>query len=191
MSQNRVLYRVRQFILALRAAAGPGEIKSAGTLLTPEQMKLFAAMQPSEQAHAMNVYHQLLAQGETSADLLAAALLHDVGKSLSPLHLWERVMIVLARALCPAQARRWGRAGEGNDAAPERVTAARKHYRLFRRAFVVAEQHPAWGAALAAEADASPRTVALIRQHQEPASAQADPETRCLLSRLQAVDDKN
>ena len=54
-------------------------------------------MQSSEQAHAVSVYRQLVAQGETSSDLLAAALLHDVGKSLSPLRLWERVLIVLAR----------------------------------------------------------------------------------------------
>jgi hypothetical protein len=144
------------------------------------QMALFTGMQPSEQAHALSVHRQLVDQGETSPDLLVAALLHDVGKSCNPLRLWERVLIVLAKAIFPAQSRRWGhssteRAGQG----------------VWKRAFVVAEQHPAWGAVLAAEAGASPRTVALIRQHQEPASAQADLETRRLLSRLQAVDDSN
>jgi len=209
MSLGRVLYRVRQFFLALRAAADPRDLEQARSVLTPEQMKLFAGMQSSEQAHAVNVYRQLVAQGETASDLMAAALLHDVGKSLSPLCLWERILIVLARAVFPAQSRRWGslptegfkggyppspgpfplegeRGDErGNMPIPKEVI------RGWRRAFVIAEQHPAWGAALAAEAGASPRLVALIRQHQEPASTEADPETRRLLSKLQAVDDNN
>jgi exopolyphosphatase/pppGpp-phosphohydrolase len=178
MSLGRAFYRVRQFSLALREAADPRDLEQARLVLTPGQVALFSGMQSSEQAHAVSVYRQLVAQGETSSDLLAAALLHDVGKSLSPLRLWERVLIVLARAFFPAQSRRWGNhSAEG--------------LRGWRRAFVVAEQHPAWGAALAAEGGASPRLVALIRQHQEPASTEADPETRRLLSKLQAVDDNN
>jgi exopolyphosphatase/pppGpp-phosphohydrolase len=178
MSLGRVLYRVRQFYLALRADADPRDLEQARSVLTPAQMALFTGMQSNERAHAMSVYRQLMVQGETSSDLLAAALLHDVGKSLSPLRLWERVLIVLARAVFPAQSRRWGN-----------LPAA--GLRGWRRAFVVAEQHPAWGAALAAEASASPRLVALIRLHQELPSTDADPETRRLLSKLQAVDDNN
>jgi exopolyphosphatase/pppGpp-phosphohydrolase len=178
MSLGRALYRVRQFYLALRGATDPRDLERARSVLTPAQVALFSGMQSSEQAHAVSVYHQLVAQGETSSDLLAAALLHDVGKSLSPLRLWERVLIVLARAFLPAQSRRWG-------------NLPGQEIRGWRRAFVVAEQHPTWGATLAAEGGASPRLVALIRQHQEPASNEADPETRCLLSKLQAVDDNN
>jgi len=178
MSLGRVLYRVRQFFLALRAPADPQDLEQARSVLAPAQIKLFAGMQSGEQAHAVNVYRQLVAQGETSSDLLAAALLHDVGKSLSPLHLWERILIVLARAVLPAQSRRWG-------------SLPMEGLRGWRRALIIAEQHPAWGADLAAEAGASPRTVVLIRQHQEPASTVADPETKCLLSKLQAVDDNN
>jgi hypothetical protein len=178
MSLGRALYRVRQFYLALRGAADPRDLEQARSVLTPTQVALFSGMQSSEQAHAVSVYRQLVAQGETSSDLLAAALLHDVGKSLSPLRLWERVLIVLARAFFPTQSRRWGiPPAEGLGG--------------WRRTFVVAEQHSIWGATLAAEAGASPRLVALIRQHQEPASIEADPETRRLLSKLQAVDDNN
>jgi hypothetical protein len=178
MSLGRALYRVRQFFLALRVAADPRDLEQARTVLTSEAIKLFVGMQANEQAHAVSVYRQLVAQGETSSDLLAAALLHDVGKSLGPLRLWERVLIVLARAVFPVQSRRWG-------------SLPAQEIKGWRRAFVVAEQHPAWGAALAAEAGASPCTVALIRQHQEQASTEADPGTRRLLSKLQAVDDNN
>jgi hypothetical protein len=44
---------------------------------------------------------------------------------------------------------------------------------------------------MAAEAGASLRTVTLIRQHQEPASAPVDVEIEYLLRKLQAVDDHN
>jgi hypothetical protein len=216
MSLSRVLYRIRQFYLALWAAADPRDLEQARAVLTPAQVALFTGMQSGEQAHAVSVYRQLVAQGETSSDLLAAALLHDVGKSLSPLRLWERVLIVLARAFFPTQSRHWGSlpaeglrgsrplslsvsgVDKGGDAAGLRsgnergnLSIPEEAIRGWRRAFIIAEQHPAWGAALAAEAGASPRLVTLIRLHQEVPPMEADPETRRLLSKLQAVDDNN
>jgi HD domain len=178
MSLNRMRYRARQFFMALGAVAEPYYLDQARAALTPAQTALFARMQPAEQAHAVNVYRQLVEQGETSPDLLAAALLHDVGKCLSPLRLWERVFIVLAWAVIPAQARRWG-------------SLPADELRGWRRAFVVAQEHPIWGAALAAEAGSSERTVALIRRHQEAVPAAADGDLERLLLQLQAVDDRN
>ncbi len=178
MSLGRALYRARQFFLAWRATLNPHDLEQARSILSPAQMALFNRMQPGEQAHALSVYRQLVEQGETSSDLLVAALLHDVGKIIYPLHLWERVLIVLAKAAFPIQSRRWG------GLPVERP-------RGWRRAFVVAEQHPAWGAALAAEAGSSARTVALIRQHQEPVTTSAEGEIVKLLIKLQAVDDRN
>jgi hypothetical protein len=180
MSLSRVRYRVRQFQHALWSAADPEGLEQARSILTPAQLALFAGMQASEQAHALSVCRQLVDHGETLPDLLVAALLHDVGKCLCPLRLWERVLIVLGKAIFPAQVRRWG-----NLPAP--VAAIRG----WKRAFVVAEQHPAWGAELAVEAGASPRTVALIRHHQDRAPWKGDPEIECLLGKLQAVDDHN
>lgn len=99
----------------------------------------------------MWVLNRLLEQDETNNDLLAAALLHDVGKCCHPLRLWERVVIVLAKSLFPKRVKSWG---EGEPFG-------------WKRAFVVAEQHPSWGAELAARAGASPMTVSLIRRHQD------------------------
>jgi exopolyphosphatase/pppGpp-phosphohydrolase len=178
MSSSRVRYRIRQFFHAVWAEVDPDALARARTVLSPAQMALFVGMQRSEQAHALEVYRQLVAQGETAPDLLVAALLHDVGKSCRPLRLWERVLIVLTRAVFPAQARRWGIVP---PQAAGRIT--------WKRAFVVAEQHPAWGAELAARAGTSPRAVALIRLHQDPLSPIVDAETQRLLSKLQAVDD--
>jgi hypothetical protein len=54
--------------------------------------------------------------------------------------------------------------------------------RGLRRPFVVATQHPAWGADLSAAAGASARTCDLIRRHVSPAD---DPD----LATLQQADD--
>lgn len=180
MSLGRVLYRVRQFSLALRGTVKPAELAQALAIFTPAQRALFAGLHPSEQAHALSVYRQLVNKGETSPDLLGAALLHDIGKTCIPLRLWERIWIVLAKAVFPLQVKR------GASLSMEAVG-----WRVWLRAFIVAEQHPVWGADLAAQAGASAVTVALIRQHQDSPSIVGDPESERLLRKLQAVDDQN
>jgi hypothetical protein len=179
MSLSRVCYRVRQFFHAVWVDVDPGELEHARSVLTPAQRSLFAGMQRSEQAHALKVYRQLVDQGETSPDLLVAALLHDVGKSCSPLWVWERVLIVLARLAFPVRSRRWG------NTSPEKAG-----HKFWKRAFIVAEQHPAWGAALAADAGVSPLAVNLIRLHQDPPSTTTEASVKRLLIKLQAVDDR-
>lgn len=147
-----ISYRARQFFQALNAGPSPVELDQARAILSPELMHLFLRMGASDQAHSIQVMQKLREDSNSHPELLSAALLHDVGKCLYPLHVWERVMIVLAKAFFPEQARRWG-SGEAHG---------------WKRAFVVAEQHPAWGAELAEQAGASPITIQLIRRHQEP-----------------------
>jgi hypothetical protein len=178
MNAARLLYRTRQFWQALRPAPAHEDLKIARASLAPAQWTLFCRLQPGEQAHGLRVLRALLDQGETAPDLLVAALLHDAGKLRAPLALWERVLIVLGSAFFPARAARWG---QGRP-------------RGWRRAFVVAAQHPAWGAELAAQAGASPRAVALIRRHQERIPAAEPPAgslEASLLRKLQAVDDES
>ncbi len=173
----RIIYRARQFWAALTAAPTPADLAAAQRVLAPALMDLFKRMQASEQAHSLDVYYRLLRLGEQDGDLLAAALLHDVGKTCYPLHTWERVVIVVARALFPGRVKTWGQ-----------HTA-----RGWRRAFVVAEKHAAWGAALAAEAGASPLVVELIRRHQDPRPANPALAGRAddLLRLLQQCDDES
>lgn len=163
---RRAAYRARQFLHALTARPGSEDLASARSLLTPELYTLFLTLPPADQAHALRVERSLRAHGETDPDLLAAGLLHDVGKSLLPLRLFDRVAIVLGQALLPMQARAWG---AGDPAG-------------WRRGFVVACRHAEWGATMVADAGGSPRLVALVRTHQS--GSLADPP----LAALQAAD---
>jgi len=171
-----VLYRARQFWLALTAAPHPAQLRQARRILSPALMRLFERMTPDEQAHALRVLAAVQAQGARHPAVLQAALLHDAGKTAQPpLRLWERSAIVLVGAVWRDASARlgWGAA------------------RGWRRPFVVAAQHPSWGARLAREAGASPLVVELIRRHQQPLEHPPQNEFERLLLILQAADDAN
>lgn len=115
-------------------------------------------------------------RGESHPDLLAAALLHDIGKVIHPLHLWERVLIVLARKLIPEKVISWG-CGEPKG---------------WERPFVIARRHPEWGAELVSQAGASTMLLNLIRDHEKEFvdEPQNSLEAR-LLKVLKETDDWN
>jgi hypothetical protein len=171
----RLWYRANQFWDALLAAPASDDLEQARSILSPAESELFGRLQPSEQAHALQVFKQVRSSGETAAPLLKAALLHDVGKVRQPLQPWERAMIVLGQAMAPRLARRWGQ-GEA---------------RGWRRAFVVAEQHPRWGAELAQAAGVDSLTTRLIARHQDMIRGKAQSLEEQYLQRLQAADNSS
>lgn len=127
----------------------------AAALLTAPQVAAFGLLAPTDQRHAARVLRALLTRGERDADLLVAALLHDLGKAdpqgLGRVRLPHRVSKVVARRLAPGF---W-------DWASARPGRGPLHgYYLLR-------QHPALGAAWAARLGVTPRTCALIAAHQE------------------------
>jgi putative nucleotidyltransferase with HDIG domain len=184
MSNSRLVYRSRQFWKAIRTDSSREDMEQVSAVLTPSQYELFQQMHKSEQAHSLRVLRKLKDQGEQNADLQTAALLHDVGKIRLPLQLWERVLVVLVRALCADCVKKWG-------SVDERVSLEELGW---HKAFVVAEKHPVWGAELAAQVGASEVAVALIARHQEQLPPMGDNKVSVedrLLSKLQAVDNQS
>ncbi len=172
---SRLVYRSRQFWNTLLVPRKPIPNESLLRNLTPAQLILFRRMQPSEQVHAYQIFKHLEASGWTNPDLLAAALLHDVGKILYPLTIFDRVKVVLGKRLFRGTAQLW------TEGTPHGLW----------RPFVVAEQHAGWGADLASRAGATSLTVELIRHHHDLQSSDLASRTESLLTALQAADNEN
>jgi putative nucleotidyltransferase with HDIG domain len=179
MKAVRILYRLSQFWRTLFPKTDSASLAEAQHQLTPVQRRLFGQLQPSEQKHALSIWRKLRDLGEDQPDLLVAALLHDVGKLHYPLHLWERVLVVLVRAVMPAQAVRWGSL-PSNDW---------KRLPAWRKAFILAEQHAQWGAELAHNAGVSPLTEYLIREHHHPQEQDINEAKSSLLHKLWLADN--
>lgn len=171
----RALYRVRQFVTALFPGSSSKDLTAAARVLSPGQLLLFRSLPPEDQAHGLRVLGELRAQGVRDPDLLAAALLHDVGKLHCPLTVWERALVVAAQRFFPEAVQRWG---EGEA-------------RGWRRAFVTALQHPEWGAEMVSEVGGSSRLIQLVRLHQHEPHDVADRELSAGLRSLQTADNWN
>jgi len=166
--------RVQQFIHAARAVIRPkeGGADLPACYLSPDALGLFELMPGYDRQHALNVVRVLKTEGYRDSDLLAAALLHDAGKTAQQdgaLRLWHRVVVVLLRALRP---------GLLDQIAEDRPGS-------WRRPFFVQQCHAAIGAELARDAGCSPCTVALIRLHEDPPDQVEDPD----LAALQSADN--
>jgi putative nucleotidyltransferase with HDIG domain len=170
---GKAIYRISQGLRVLFAFALPLDSSEAERLLTPPLLALFRRMRRADQRHSLSVMRTLVEQGHTDPDLLAAALLHDVGKVRHPITLFGRTLAVLARAFAPKRHAQWGQ-GELSG---------------WRRPFVVAHQHSVWSAEMLAEAGAPPMVVALARRHQTPLDGSPQSEEDRLLMLLQEVDD--
>ncbi len=167
--------RLRQGVRALLAGLRPVDFATARSILSPAEYGLFLRLRRSEQLHSLNVLRAVRTAGESDPDLLVAALLHDVGKTVAPFTLPERVLVVLVRRFAPALYARWG---QGPPRGPT-------------RAFAISQRHPAWSAELLAEAGSRATVVALARRHQERLSGPPQDELERLLLALQAADDLN
>jgi hypothetical protein len=166
-------YRIGQFAQAVTASIREqgDEGSPVADCLEPEAASLFWAMPRYDRHHALKVFRTLQHQGHEEPDLLAAALLHDVGKTAHPgpsPRLGHRVAVVLMRALVPGLLERIVSGDSGG----------------WRRAFHYQLHHAEIGAVLAQEAGCSARTAELIRLHEEHSEPTADP----LLVALRSAD---
>lgn len=140
--------RVQQFFRALFARVSPSERAIVHDTLSPAQAALFWRMARCDQRHGLDVYHMLREDGCQDEALLAAALLHDVGKAAARLTIAHRVAVVLIERALPGWLARW--AGEG---------------RGWKAPFAAHVQHPQVGGAWARAAGSSTDIVMLIREH--------------------------
>jgi len=167
-------YRLGQFRRALSGGVPQGALERALPVLPPQARDLFLRQARHDQRHALAVYDSLVAEGHTAAELLQAALLHDVGKTAGGVPLLARGLIVMLRRLAPQVA---FRLGQGQPQG-------------WCRPFVVLAAHPDEGARLAAEAGCPPLAASLIRRHEETMARVQNYEDR-LLAALQDADAKS
>ncbi len=169
-------YRVSQLWWNLTAEPLPEAAgQEIAALLTPVQTELFYRFQEPDQWHSYRVYSSLIEADHFQPDLLAAALLHDIGKTQVNLSPWDRILIVIMDRLMPDKLNSWGQ-GDLHS---------------WQRPFVVRQLHARWGADMAAAAGCSDLTVALIRRHQDPVPGTSYQPADQLLRYLQWADDLN
>lgn len=147
MRSGRVAYRVKQFASAFTVRMRPQEREEVTNLLLPEELALFYGMRRPALRHALQVYRLLRLQGTPDRDLLAAALLHDVGKGRVTVA--HRVAAVLLETSAPALLDRIA-----SPMGPR-----------WRQGFFFHRHHAELGAELVERAGSNPTVVALVRDH--------------------------
>src|SRR5712691_6548011 len=94
------LWQVRQQ-LGFVAPLSAEEHSQVARLLPASALPLFQTMSDADQRHSLRVCQGLLERGCVDTDMLAAALLHDVGKAQGRVPFWTRPAIVLGKKLAP------------------------------------------------------------------------------------------
>lgn len=154
--------RLRQFLEASRLP-GESEYAFARAHLEPALYALFCGQHPRDIVHSVATARWLLERGHGDPDLVAAALLHDIGKGQQRRR--DRVAWVLLSAT-----------GLGSAAAD---AGSRLE---IRRALQRTRTHAAAGAEALARAGACERVIDLTRRHHD--ASNGDP----VLALLQAAD---
>lgn len=102
------MYRLWQLWRALTGMVSADDMRVVMALLTPAEQQLFALLPRYDQRHALDVAQVLMREGHHDPILVAAALLHDIGKvsdNGAPLGLVWYGVIVIARRIPPCY--RW------------------------------------------------------------------------------------
>ncbi len=150
------LWQVRQQ-LGFVAPLSAEERQQVAQWLPASALPLFQTMSAADQRHSLKVCQGLLARGCTDRDMLAAALLHDVGKAQGRVPFWTRPAIVLGKLCAPRLLKRLVVSPYEGRALP-----------AWRRALSNAWRHAEIGADLAAAAGLSEKAVLYIRTHHQP-----------------------
>lgn len=145
---------IRRFVGSLRPGGPPaGDEAWARSHLVPGEIEIWAGMSNPDRRHAVGVARRVerALGNEATRPVLAAALLHDAGKTVSGLRTYGRVVATLSAAV----------AGRGTAEAWARG-------RGFTRRVGLYLQHPQLGGDILALAGSDPLTVAWTREHHLP-----------------------
>lgn len=145
---HQARYRTQQLLRALNERPDSQTRRLAENYLEQRGRNLFYRLSPRDQQHSARTAALLLRSGACDSELIAAALLHDVGKGRQ--QVWQRVLYVVLAAGWPGLLRRLARPGAGWRGALER-----------------AMHHASAGARLACAAGYSERVVRLVAAHHE------------------------
>ena len=157
------LWQVRQQ-LGFVAPLSAKERLEVARWLPASALPLFNSMSAADQRHSLRVCQGLQARGCTDPDLLAAALLHDVGKAQGRVPFWTRPAIVLGKLCAPRLLSRL-------------ATYPRAGLSRWRRSLGYAWWHAEIGAEMAAKAGLSERVALYIRTHHQPDGPAAELHT--------------
>ena len=135
---KRVLYRVRQFLLAITSRVTASDRAFIGKYLTIPEAALFYELPRDEQRHSIVVAKKMLSVVRSpSADveeraLAKVGLLHDIGKSAIRLGILDRALLVLLKNFAPSLYGRFALAGsrEGTFGFFRKVHVHKEHARL-------------------------------------------------------------
>jgi len=170
-----IKYRFDQFFNSLAASPSEQDLAVVDTHLSSPLANLFRQMSYADQSHSLRVFSHLFLQGDVEPDILAAALLHDVGKCRTPLRPWDRAVVVLVRILSADLISKWGTSEP----------------RGWRKPFVVYLHHAEWGAQMVDDRGGSECAVYLIRHHQDKVTHKPLDNREMLLQKLQTADGRN
>jgi putative nucleotidyltransferase with HDIG domain len=175
VKQNNFKYRISQLLHAVFSQPDKFQIERVSQILEPDQFDLFLKLQNSEQFHAIRVMSDVETAGFSQLEFLKAALLHDIGKTVHPLKIWERALIVLFSRFNPESFR----------------DLSDLDLKGWKRGLVIAKKHPEWGADLISDTNISKEMVAIIRTHHSYEIEYKDKKYSEFFQLLRSIDGKN
>ncbi|SFT34933.1 HDIG domain-containing protein [Selenomonas sp. GACV-9] len=175
-----MIQRVRQFYRALTATITAADKVWIDQSIPAAAQKLFYAMHPADQYHALHVARTALALADKSnmivdrSFLCRCALLHDVGRRKGDLDIWGKVFTVLICHFCPCLADKL--------ACPQ----AEAFWEKPGYAIYVYKHHAAIGAQRLRDLGFMAEAAVIACHHRQPAAG--DSPVLCL---LRAADERN